>query len=541
MNMTIRNKLIFAAVTSAVLLLLLAGLSYYGQHRANEASDFARAKAVIPQVAISEIDSALKDVRFHMAGFMIDVMSSNGARARIKEVRELVPKNWKTFMGGFDAASASEDERNAVANIDKAIADLSPVFDVLDAAYAKEDKDAINEILTTKWPRVIKTVIRPMSETLVPARIAFMEKTFDQSEEEGKKLVTIAMVGNVLGIVILALIMVPLVRSISRSINDMRHVLVQVAGGDLSIQADTQRSDELGDMARSLSATMDSLRDLLGGAISSSDSVVHESEAMRRDANDLARTAEEQSTATTAIAAAVEELTVSIGVMSDSADDAGRLSAESEKRAHDSLNTVSAATDTIHKVAEGMTQASVTMEELSNKVANIDNIVQTIRDIADQTNLLALNAAIEAARAGEQGRGFAVVADEVRKLAERTTASTQEISEIVGGVRQTTEVAQGNMSHAKSLAEEGAKHTEGIRSSMMGMDQASSEVRRSVESIANALREQSAASTDIAQRVEMIAQGIDRTHSASTESNRRAGTLVDLSLKLKEGVRRFRI
>ena len=538
--MTIRSKLIFAALVSAVLLILLAGLSYYGQHRANRASDFAHDKGVVPQLAISEIDSMMKDVRFHMAGFMIDIMSSNGARAKIKDVREKVPKNWKIFMGGFDANGATEDERTAVANIDKAMADLGPVLDAIDAAYAKEDKDGINEILTTKWPRIIKSLVRPLSETLVPSREAFINKTFEEMEAEGKKLVMIALIANLIGITILAVIMVPLVRSISKSIDDMRHVLVKVAGGDLSVHADTQRNDELGDMARSLAATMDSLRDLLNGTISSSDSVVKESEAMRCDAHDLAKTAEEQSMATSAIAAAVEELTVSIGVMSDSADAAGSLSVEAEKKTHDSINSVSAATENIQKVADGVSQASRTMEELSAKVGNINNIVQTIRDIADQTNLLALNAAIEAARAGEQGRGFAVVADEVRKLAERTTASTQEISEIVGGVRQTTDVAHSNMSHAKSLAEEGARHTEGIRSAMMGMDQSSSEVRKSIEAIAHALREQNAASTDIAQRVEMIAQGIERTHAASTESNRRSGVLVDLSLKLKDGVRRFR-
>ena len=539
-DISIRNKLIFVTLLAVAMLISLAIINYYGQHKSNVAFNHVHDGAVTPLMAVSEIDSSLKEVRFHMAGYTIDIMSSNGARAKLKEVRAQIPQHWKNFMVAFDANQASEEERNAVAGIDKGIADLGPIFDALDAAYGSENKEGITEILNTKWPRIIKTVVRPLSEVLMPARVAYMQKTFEESETDGERLVMISLGGNIAGIIILTIIMVPLMRSLSQAIDDMRGVLTRVAGGDLTVHADTRRGDELGDMARSLETTLQSLRELINGTITSAKSVSGESEAIRKDASNLTHTAEEQSTATSAIAAAVEELTVSIGVMSESANDAGRLSSNSEKQAHDSLAIVSAATDTIRNVADGMTEASVTMQELSNKVANIDSIVQTIRDIADQTNLLALNAAIEAARAGEQGRGFAVVADEVRKLAERTTSSTQEISDIVGGVRHTTNTALGNMSRAKSLAEEGAKHTDGIRSTMMGMDESSIEVRKAVESIATALREQSAASTDIAQRVEMIAQGIERTYSAATESNRRATDLVDLSHALTDKVSRFR-
>nr|WP_286010298.1 methyl-accepting chemotaxis protein [Serpens gallinarum] len=226
--------------------------------------------------------------------------------------------------------------------------------------------------------------------------------------------------------------------------------------------------------------------------------------------------------------------------MSDHAGEALNLSQNTESQVRQGLEGISLTTSTINKVAHSMAESTVTMEELSKKVININGIARTIHEIADQTNLLALNAAIEAARAGEQGRGFAVVADEVRNLAARTASSTVEISEMLSDIQNSSQMALNTLSQTQALVQDSAASTQQVQSAVSGLDESAAELRSAINSIQLGLHEQSMAGTDIAQRVEMIAQGIANTNQAAASSSSYARELLGLSQTLRTQVSRFR-
>jgi methyl-accepting chemotaxis protein len=192
-------------------------------------------------------------------------------------------------------------------------------------------------------------------------------------------------------------------------------------------------------------------------------------------------------------------------------------------------------------IADGARQSASIVSDLGGLSAEISGIVKVIKEIADQTNLLALNAAIEAARAGEQGRGFAVVADEVRKLAERTSSSTQQIGDMISRIQSGTQRAVQAMESGVARANQGEELARRAGESIDQIELRTSEVVRAVHEIQLALSEQSAAAKDVAVRVEQIAQMTETNSNASSQTSNNANQVSGLAGHLNELMAGFRV
>jgi methyl-accepting chemotaxis protein len=241
------------------------------------------------------------------------------------------------------------------------------------------------------------------------------------------------------------------------------------------------------------------------------------------------------------MAATVEEVTVSINHVAERTVEADALSRESGAQAEQGGAVIERTVAEIGDVCNDVRDSSVKIAALQKQTESIGMVVKTIKEIADQTNLLALNAAIEAARAGEQGRGFAVVADEVRKLAERTTNSTHEIETTILAVQAGADDAVSRMQATMARVEAGVAAAREAGGAIRSIRDGSAEVVSHVAEISHSIREQGVASHSMAQVVERVAQMSEQNSAAAGQTAQSSALLQQLAGEMETAIRRYRI
>jgi methyl-accepting chemotaxis protein len=332
-----------------------------------------------------------------------------------------------------------------------------------------------------------------------------------------------------------------LTRSITGPINTAVNIAEGIANGDLTRSVPKGSNSEAGRLLSAFARMQDGLRTMVSNSQGSAHELSRAADDLRAAARQSSSASDAQSEAAAGMAASVEEMSVSIDQVRDHARDARDVAASAGRESSAGGQVVHSSADEMRQVASAVNGAAGTIRELENYSNEITAIINVIREVADQTNLLALNAAIEAARAGEQGRGFAVVADEVRKLAERTSESTHIIASVIDKVQAGARRAAKEIESGVARVNGGVNLAHQAGDSITGIQAGAERVVAAVTDIGSALDEQATAAQEIARGVERIASMSEENSASVRQTSAAAERLHELAAGLENSVARFHV
>ncbi len=486
-------------------------------------------KIVADEYAVSVVDAAHK-----ARDGAIDPKVSG---AQMRAAQRTIAERWAAYR----ATTLTVEEAALAARAEPLMAQGNALIDRMAGSLEKGWMSELNPIVTNELYPVIDPISDAMN-ALIDLQLDVALATYEEYVGVYEFLRNLTLAVIVLAFVGGLGVSAWLIRSVViRPLEEAGAFARQIAAGDLSAEIRVHRNDEIGTLAAALKDMQGELRGMVELIGRKAQDIARSTEELSASSDHISEATEQQSQAASSMAAAVEELTVSINHVSDFAGEARNLAAGSGAAAREGGEVIGDVVVDIQHIAETVNQAAEAVRALGGHSREIANMVNVIKEVADQTNLLALNAAIEAARAGEQGRGFAVVADEVRKLAERTSVSTEDIARIVGLITSGTERAVQSMEKQVEEVRRGVEKAGHAGDAISRIRSSSEEVVAAVAEISTALKEQSSASTDIAQNVERIASMGEENSGAVRESNSAARQLAQLAEELKQSVLRFRL
>jgi len=492
----------------------------------------------IPILQLSEISTAYNRIRINLRDLLLDDNKANHAhymdtiKELTKTVDEVLPK--------YEKEIRSKEIREQFDTMKDAYGKFTVVKEKIITLQAEHKTEEARQLMMKECGPVAK-VINGTIAKMDEIKAAQAKEKNEHNAATAKSAIVMSVIVVAIGV----LLAIGLGIFISRSINNPLKKSVDfakgVADGDLSQRIDLNRKDEIGDLTTALNGMVNNLTKVIENVKQAANNVASASTQLYSTAEQLATGSEEVASQASTVATSAEEMAAT---STEIARNSG-MAAEGSKHANDSATTgasvVKATVDGMNRIAERVKDTAKTVESLGSRSDQIGEIVGTIEDIADQTNLLALNAAIEAARAGEQGRGFAVVADEVRALAERTTKATKEIAQMIKAIQHETKGAVSSMEEGVKEVGKGTEEAAKSGQALQDILNQINSVTAQVNQIASSAEQQTSTTTAISNNINQITNVVTEAAKGAQESARAAATLSTLADEVLKIVGQFKL
>ena len=456
---------------------------------------------------------------------------------RIKGFEAEAEKSWKDYsatpMSPAErrlADAVAQAQQNMIAARQQVVAALRMHGR---AAAAEVDKRAERVAKFDRWREAVDKLVEHQGRDA--------QSDYQAGDENYVSTRWAVMAGMLAGVGVAGFVAWLVIRSISRPLRAATQAAERIAKGDLAGAVEVRGSDEAAALMDAIARMQSGLRDMVVRINSGVSQLSTAAGGLSTSADQVARASQTQSESAAAVASSVEQVTVSIVQLSERAGETQQISSEANRASREGFAIVHQSAAEITSIAQSVDRAAGVVKALGEKSRQIATIVNVIKDIADQTNLLALNAAIEAARAGEQGRGFAVVADEVRKLSEKTAGSTQEIAAMIDSILRGTQDAVSSMEEGVTRVQTGMDLARQAGTSMSELQESSAHMLQAVSDMSSALKEQSMAANEIARQVERMAQMSEENGVAVKQTAQASQDLETLSGELRQAVCSFRL
>ncbi|RQW87666.1 MAG: methyl-accepting chemotaxis protein [Geobacter sp.] len=523
------------------ILLMLVVTVFYGLHNTSKVKDSMAGivngeyqKTLYAFRAMDALDQL--EISVQKLVLVSDVNEIAQLKKEIEEARSSYRENVKLLSG-------VEKTSKGIALIEASTLQASPAAAannrVIELALANKKTEALTVLLKEAIP-----LTKKLQETF-EAQVSYQENNvkaaYESAESDfNRNRLLMIIVGSIAFLLGLAGAIF-LTNNFVTRLNRVSAAMGNVADGDLSTKINIFARDEIGDLGRAINRMLESMHSMVTSIKSTAEQVASASTQLYATSEQIATGAEEVAAQAGTVATASEEMSCTSTEIANNC----LMAVESSQRASDSASSgfavVQETVDEMSRIAERVKESACTVESLGARSDQIGEIVGTIEDIADQTNLLALNAAIEAARAGEQGRGFAVVADEVRALAERTTKATKEIGAMIKAIQMETKGAVHSMQEGVREVEKGTVDAARSGQALQEILEQANSVTMQINQIATAAEEQTATTNEITNNIQQITEVVHETAKGSQESAAAANQLSRLAEELQQLVGTFKL